>query len=142
MQLLEELSMRSNLEEIIWNFSRLKNRGRPLRLWQNPHFYEFKILATSYGSRFRADPIHDFQGVKKVYILHDEPGHVYLETARNRRAFGNTWVPDGAIIFKGLPLVFCLLPVCVSQLLRRLRKARGRRYRWRMYRKHIRHLVS
>ncbi|KAH9975142.1 hypothetical protein BGW80DRAFT_132313 [Lactifluus volemus] len=39
-------------------------------------------------------------------------------------------------------LSFCLLQVCHSQLLRRQRKAQGRRYRWRISRRRSRYLVS
>ncbi|KAH9979608.1 hypothetical protein BGW80DRAFT_1279290, partial [Lactifluus volemus] len=102
------LSKRSNLQEILWNFSRSKDKSR-LTLKQNPHFY--KDLPTSpeaYGSGFQTDPIHDFQDVDSVCVLTDKPGRVYLETSRDVRAFGNTWVPNKAIIFKGLPLaLYC-----------------------------------
>jgi hypothetical protein len=106
-QVVEELSKSSNLEEVIWNFSRLKDKR--FRLKQNPHFYKYNKHLSSYGSEFRADPIFDFQDVKKVFVLHDKPGHVYLVTTANKkRAFGNFWRPHDAIIFKGFPLVFCL----------------------------------
>jgi hypothetical protein len=109
MHVLEVLSKRSNLQEILWNFSRFKDKKR-LTLKQNPHFY--KDLPTSpeaYGKRFQTDPIHDFQDVDSVCVLTDKPGRVYLETSQDIRAFGNTWVPNEAIIFKGLPLApFCI----------------------------------
>ncbi|KAH9979610.1 hypothetical protein BGW80DRAFT_1455295 [Lactifluus volemus] len=95
----QELSKSSSLEEVIWNFSRLKDKR--FRLKQNPHFYKYNKHLSSYGSEFRADPIFDFQDVKKVFVLHDKPGHVYLVTTANKkRAFGNFWRPNDAIIFK------------------------------------------
>ena len=108
MQVLEALCKRSNLQEILFNFSRFKDKKRvPLR--QNPHFYnQLPTSPKAYGSRFQTDPIHDFQDVEQVYVLLDKPGHVYLETPGKKRAFGNSWVPDDAIIFKGSPIVFCL----------------------------------
>jgi hypothetical protein len=117
MQVLEELSKGSNLEEVIWSFRRIKDKRRRLRLRQNPHFYKYDKPPTSYGSRFRAEPIDNFENVEKVFILHDKSGHVYLETpGNNKRTFGNTWLPDDAIIFKGFPLVFLpFLPLTASQ---------------------------
>jgi hypothetical protein len=110
MHVLEVLSNRSNLQEILWNFSRFKEEKR-LTLKQNPHFYkDLPTSSKSYGSGFQTNPIHDFQDVDSVCVLTDKPGRVYLETSRVTRAFGNTWVPNEAIIFKGLPLaplLFC-----------------------------------
>ena len=102
------LSKISGLKEVLWNFSRYRDKRR-LTLKQNPHFYE--VLPTSpdeYDGRFRRDPIETFD-LKKVSVLtHDSglPGRVFLETPEGTRAFSNVWVPKDAIIFKGsCPLV-------------------------------------
>jgi hypothetical protein len=113
MRILEALCEGSDLEEILWNFSCIKDKDKDkmrITLNQNPHFYkELPTSLEAYGSRFQTDPIHDFhwQDVKEVYVLCNKPGHVYLETPKKKRAFGNTWVPAKAIIFKGFPLVPC-----------------------------------
>jgi hypothetical protein len=98
------LSHNPDLKEILWNFSRLRDRKSRLTLKQNPCFYSW--LPTSpeaYGGKFCIDPIENFQ-LEKIRVLTDNPGptgRVYLETAQNTRAFGNVWVPKTAIIFKG-----------------------------------------
>jgi hypothetical protein len=101
----EVLSRRSNTSEILWNFSRFEG-GRCLTLKDNPHFYEMlPTSAKEYDGRFRMDPIETFQvHHDKISVLTDNPhltGRVFLETAKEKRAFGNAWVPKDAIIFKG-----------------------------------------
>ena len=101
------LGQGSNLNEVLWNFSRFKDERR-LTLKHNPHFYS--SLPTSqkaYGGDFSVDPIENFQH-DKICVLTDKPGRVFLETDKNRRAIGNFWVPDKAIIFKGLSITFSL----------------------------------
>jgi len=98
----EVLSPTSNLQEILWNFSRFKDERR-LTLKQNPHFYKHSDLPTSreaYVGDFKTDPIDSFQDAK-ICVLTDKPGRVFLETDQNSRAFGNVWVPKDAMIFKG-----------------------------------------
>jgi len=96
-----------NLNEILWNFSHFKDE-KHLTLKQNPHFYEF--LPTSpeeYKSHFRFDPIEILH--QKISVLIDDPrltGRVFLETTKEKRVFGNVWVPKEAIIFKGSCLPF------------------------------------
>ena len=96
----------SSISEVLWIFSRFKDERR-LTLNQNPHFYE--VLPTSteqYDGRFRRDPIETFQH-QKISVLIDNPGltgQMFLETAKETRAFGNVWVPKDAIIFKGSSL--------------------------------------
>ncbi|KAI0251685.1 hypothetical protein BJV78DRAFT_417870 [Lactifluus subvellereus] len=95
------LSKRSNLQEIFWNFSRMKDEKKRLTLKQNPHFYEdLPASQEAYGHQFQTNPMKDFVQAPKIYVLTDKPGRVYLETEQNTRAFGNFWVPNGAIIFK------------------------------------------
>ncbi|KAH9979613.1 hypothetical protein BGW80DRAFT_1442562 [Lactifluus volemus] len=93
----------SNLQEILWNFSRYKGKKR-LTLKENPHFYEhLPCLPEAYGNTFKANAIQDFQHVEKVYVLTDKVGRVYVETqAQDIRAFGNFWIPSNAIIFKDI----------------------------------------
>jgi hypothetical protein len=54
---------------------------------------------------FKTDPIDNFQH-KKICVLTDKPGRVFLETDQSARAFGNVWVPKDAIIFKGSRITF------------------------------------
>jgi hypothetical protein len=118
MYLLEVLSEKPDLKEILWNFSHFRpNDKRRLTLRQNPHFYrDLPTSPEAYNSTFQADPIEDFHNVTQVWVLTDKPGRVYLQddldTPRSDRVFGNVWVlnPGHTIIFKGLPrLAFLLL---------------------------------
>ena len=98
----EVLSPTSNLQEILWNFSRFKDERR-LTLKQNPHFYKQSDLPTSledYVGNFKTEPIDSFQDAK-ICVLTDGPGRVFLETDQYSRAFGKVWVPNDAMIFKG-----------------------------------------
>jgi hypothetical protein len=106
------LSQNSDAREILWNFSRFKD-GRRLTLKDNPHFYEeLPTSAEKYEGRFRTDPVETFQQ-EKISVLTDNlglTGRLFLETAKEKRAFGNVWVPKEAIIFKGsYPSVFLFL---------------------------------
>ena len=137
----EALDHRSSLSEILWNFSRLKD-GKRLTLKQNPHFYKCSDLPTSrkaYVGEFRADPIDHFQHAK-ICVLTDKPGRVFLETDQKARAFGNFWVPNQAIIFKGLQISLSSLPL-VFDPFRCLWKARGRKHRSSIYSRCIQFVV-
>jgi hypothetical protein len=104
---LEVLGQKSNLQEVLWNFSRFKGEKR-LTLKHNPHFYKDSDLPTSqkeYVGEFRTDPIENFQHAK-ICVLTDKPGRVFLGGEKNTRAFGNIWVPNEAIIFKGSSITF------------------------------------
>jgi hypothetical protein len=82
-------------------FQPFQGRKR-LTLKDNPHFYEkLPASAEKYEGQFRTDPIETFQH-DKISVLTDNPrltGRVFLETAKEKRAFGNVWVPKEAIIF-------------------------------------------
>jgi hypothetical protein len=99
----EVLSPSSDTKEILWNFSRFKD-GRRLTLKDNPHFYKkLPTSAEKYEGQFRTVPVETFQQ-EKISVLTDNPhltGRLFLETAKEKRAFGNVWVPMEAIIFKG-----------------------------------------
>jgi len=101
--ILEVLGQSSHTKEILWNFSRFKD-GRRLTLKDNPHFYKkLPTSAEKYEGQFRTDPVETFQQ-EKISVLTDNPGltgRLFLETAKEKRAFGNVWVPKEAIIFKG-----------------------------------------
>lgn len=98
------LGPHSGLSEVLWIFSRFEDKYKRLAVDQNPHFY--KRLPTSpkaYGGEFRMDPIDTFQH-ERISVLIDSPDHagrVFLETTGKVRVFGNVWVPNDAIIFKG-----------------------------------------
>ena len=101
----EVLHKNSNLTEILWNFSRFKDKNRRITLSQNPHFYAW--LPTSpeeYGDEFKAEPIETFQQHARVHVLTDIQGplgRVFVEAGQNTRIFDNVWIPNNAIIFKG-----------------------------------------
>jgi hypothetical protein len=91
------------------------DEGRRLSLKQNPHFYEaLSPSPQTYGGEFRKNPIQTFR-YKSVSVLVDNPEHagrVFLETAREVRAFGNAWETNDTIIFKGswlFMIFFCPL---------------------------------
>lgn len=104
----------SDLSEVLWIFSRLKDEDKRLSLKQNPHFYEgLPTSPEAFGGDFRMDPIESFQH-ETIRVLVDNPDHagrVFLETEGRMRAFGNVWVPSNAIIFKGSCLLFLLFSV-------------------------------
>jgi hypothetical protein len=118
---LEELGRGTSVQEVLWNFSRFKDERR-LTLKQNPHFYlGLPTSQNAYGGDFSVEPIENFQHAK-ICVLTDKPGRVFLETDKNRRAFGNLWVPDKAIIFKGSSITF-YFPCFLTAFSRRLWKA-------------------
>ncbi|KAF8266954.1 hypothetical protein EI94DRAFT_99219 [Lactarius quietus] len=98
-------SIQPMTSEILWNFSRYTD-DRRIALRQNPHFY--LNLPDAYGAGFFKDPTKDFVLKRNdtviVYVLVDKPdlGRVYLE-AEKRRVFGNVWMPNDVMIFKGEP---------------------------------------
>ncbi|KAH9017968.1 hypothetical protein EDB84DRAFT_1520502 [Lactarius hengduanensis] len=95
------LGEETSVQEILWNFSRLKGKKR-ITLKQNPHFYRgLPSSAREYGDEFTSDPIVKFwDATDEIWVLTDERSRVFLETDKKTRAFGNFWVPDEAIIFK------------------------------------------
>lgn len=99
----EVLCKDSNLAEILWNFGRCKGETR-LTLKQNPHFYKYLPRSReAYECDFRCDPIYTFEH-PTIIVLTDNlgpAGRVFLESDQETRAFGNVWVPNRAIIFKG-----------------------------------------
>ena len=103
---LEEFSSGPSLPEILWNFSRYKDRAR-ITLGQNPHFYlRCPADESAYTPMFRRHPLHDTSGAMEhndtVYVLFDRPGRVFLETKPKPRIFGNIWLLNGSLIFRGL----------------------------------------
>jgi hypothetical protein len=109
----EVLSHKSNLPEVLWNFSRFRGDGR-LTLKQNPHFYQLldiPITPEQYDGEFRVYPIDDFQQHARIWVITDMPGQIYLGTPQHTRAFGNAWrvLHDHAIILKGSSMKFPFL---------------------------------
>jgi hypothetical protein len=110
------LNENPSLEEILWNFSRLKDERR-LTLKQNPHFYtHLPISLEEYGGGFSMEPTEDFRHADKFYVLTDREGLAYFKTDQYTRCFGNFWRPNGAIIFKG-EHVFAICFPCFSLFL-------------------------
>ena len=103
---LEELSDSVPLPEILWNFSRYTGPAR-ITLEQNPHFYSrCPADESTYTPMFRCHPIQDTSGSLKhndtVYVLLDRPSRVFLHTKQKSRIFGNIWLLNGCLIFRGL----------------------------------------
>ncbi|KAI9439110.1 hypothetical protein H4582DRAFT_116337 [Lactarius indigo] len=95
------LCEKTNVEEVLWNFRRLKDKQR-ITLKQNPHFYRgLPSFGSAYTDCFTTDPIEHFWDANDgIWVLTDERSRVFLETDKGKRAFGNFWLPDAAIIFK------------------------------------------
>jgi hypothetical protein len=105
----ELLSNSPSIQEILWNFSRSKDEKRRLTLTENPHFYaELPTSPEAYGDSIRINPTEDFRYSGKFYVLVNKPELVYIVTDQILWSLGNFWCPNGAIIFKGLGVVFCL----------------------------------
>jgi hypothetical protein len=97
----EMLGRETKLEEILWNFNRLKGKKR-LTLKQNPRFYDsLPRNKREYSGDFENEPIENFWDATEIWVLTDDRSPVFLEADNKKRAFGNFWVPAEAIIFKG-----------------------------------------
>lgn len=95
------------MEEVLWNFSRLKGDER-ITLKQNPSFYRgLPSSADAYGGDFSTEPIENFRNGTEFFVLTDKRCRVFLEVNEKKRVFGNFWVlePDATIIFKGQRIV-------------------------------------
>jgi hypothetical protein len=103
----EELSASPSLPEILWNFSRYKDRAR-ITLEQNPNFYlRCPADESAYTPTFQRHPLRDPGGALEhsdtVYVLFDRPGRVFLDIEPTRlRIFGNVWSLNGILVFRGL----------------------------------------
>ena len=102
----EILSAKPSLSEVLWNFSRYKDRAR-ITLEQNPHFYSsLPADENAYTPTFKHHPLGDSSMALKphdtIYVLIDRPGRVFIESEGERRGFGNVWTLNGTLIFKGL----------------------------------------
>lgn len=110
----EVISDNPSLQEILWNFSRLKNKKQRLTLSENPHFYaDLPTSPEAYGDGVEIDPTEDFQHADTFYVLTDRPSLVCITTDQDTRYFGNFWCPQNAVIFKGLGILFYLFISCV-----------------------------
>ena len=108
----EMLGRETKLEEILWNFSRLKGEKR-ITLKQNPHFYKgLPRTKREYSGDFENKPIaENFWDATEIWVLTDDRSPVFLETENRKRAFGNFWVPAEAIVFKGPPVLLYHFPM-------------------------------
>ncbi|KAH9172528.1 hypothetical protein EDB89DRAFT_889066 [Lactarius sanguifluus] len=98
---LEEFSTRPSLPEILWNFSRYKDRAR-VTLEQNPHFY-LRFPADESGYMFQCHPLYDLGTLRHnytVYVLFDGPGRVFLDIEHKLRIFANVWLLNGSLVFR------------------------------------------
>ena len=111
---LEVISDNPSLQEILWNFSRFRNKRQRLTLRENPHFYaDLPTLSEAYKDGVEIDPTEDFQHADIFYVLTDRPSLVCITTDQDTRHFGNFWCPQNAVIFKGMGVLFYLFISCV-----------------------------
>jgi hypothetical protein len=102
----EELSAGPSLPEILWNFSRYKDRAR-ITLEQNPHFYlRFPADESAYTPKFQRHPLQDTSGALEhndtVYVLFDRPGRVFLDNRTQTQDLWQCVVTEWLLIFRGL----------------------------------------
>ena len=90
---------------------------------------------------FKTDPIDSFQDAK-ICVLTDQPGRIFLETDQNSRAFGNVWVPNDAMIFKGSRIALSSSHSFFIRPSRCLWKTRGRKGRPRVSSRRAQFVVS
>ncbi|KAH8988286.1 hypothetical protein EDB86DRAFT_2947146, partial [Lactarius hatsudake] len=99
----QEFGTRPSLPEILWNFSRYKDRAR-VTLEQNPHFYlRFPADESGYTPMFQRHPLHGHEALghnATVYVLFDGPGRLFLDIEHKPRIFGNVWSLNGCLIFR------------------------------------------
>ena len=89
---LEMLSNHPNLQEVLWNFSCLKDEEKRLTLVENPHFYaELPALPEAYVDNVKIDPTDDFGHADKFYVLTDKPEPIHIMTDQVSQTFGNFW---------------------------------------------------
>ena len=111
----EVISDNPSLQEILWNFSRFKNKKQRLTLRENPHFYaNLPTSPEAYGDGVEINPTEDFQHEDVFYVLTDRPNLVCITTDQDTRYFGNFWCPQNAVIFKGLGVLFYVFISCVD----------------------------
>jgi len=98
------LSHSAGIEEVLWNFTQFEDERR-ITLHDNPHFYsDLPSSFDAYTARFRALPIENFAPKPNatIYVLVDQPRRVFLETRHDTRIFGNVFVLNDVMIFKGM----------------------------------------
>ncbi|KAF8268652.1 hypothetical protein EI94DRAFT_1700067 [Lactarius quietus] len=100
----QELTGSPSLPEILWNFSRYRDRAR-ITLEQNPHFYlRCPADEGAYTPMFRRHPLRDPSGSLEhndtVYVLFDRPCRVFVDTEHESRIFGNIWLLNGSLVFR------------------------------------------
>ncbi|KAN0130499.1 hypothetical protein V8E53_011585 [Lactarius tabidus] len=103
-QIEQVITEETSVEEVLWNFSRLKGDER-ITLKQNPSFYRgLPSSAEAYGGDFSTEPIENFRSGTEFFVLTDKKSRVFLETGEKKRVFGNLWVlePDATIVFKDI----------------------------------------
>ena len=95
--------------ELIWNLYRLEGRAR-ITLEQNCHFYrDLPRTEGAFDPGFYHHSMKDFNFQKRrdrVYVLVDRPGRVFLTAFKRNRIFGNVWMVNGTLIFRGLYRIF------------------------------------
>ena len=122
-----KLSENPSLQEVLWKFSRVKDKTRRLTLRENPHFYtKLPKSPEGYGDSLKIDPTGDFRQANMFYVLTDKPEMVHIMTDRISRSFGNFWYLRTSIIFKGSCVLFCFLPSVLMYLQTYVGRSQGK----------------
>ena len=130
------VSHSAGIEEVLWKFTQFEDERR-ITLHDNPHFYsDLPTSFDAYTARFSALPIDNFAPKPNatIYVLVGQPGRVpvFLETRHDTRVFGNVFVLNDVMIFKGMfEVIFTLC--CILRRFRYSWSARGGVSSWRIY---------
>jgi len=97
---LQVLPPKTNIAEILWNFSHYEDDER-LDLVRNPHFYsELPQDPAGYVNNFRSQPTDSYVG--KVYVLTNDSHRVFFKLGEELRAFDNVWDTNEILVFKDI----------------------------------------
>ena len=138
----------SDISQILWNFCRYPPiGGKRITLTDNPHFYSptFSELPIKRPDKYQDThtyyPTLDFELIKDIYVLINQPGRVFLECGKNLRAFDNVWRVNGFfmlrcqywLVFSSLSLADTFSAICGLVQDERLfgRLIQGRTAKWR-----------
>ena len=100
------LSDDPSLQEILWNFCRLRDKRERLTLKDNPNFYaQLPTLLEAHEHSIKIDPIVDFRHADEFYVLSDKQEQVHyvhiMICGQILHSFSNLWRFKNGIILKG-----------------------------------------
>lgn len=110
------LSPTAGIEEVLWNFTQFEDERR-ITLHDNPHFYsDLPTSIDPYTAQFKAFPIKNFTPNPNatIYVLVDQPRRVFLETKHDTRIFGNVFVSNDVMIYKGMYASLFFSVLCLT----------------------------